>query len=92
MNIEFFQKRKTELEDAFLLKSRALDMLDYLKVRCIDNEQYCAIRDYIEASAMILESDLGYVNGKLQSKYRPSYSRNKRLTRAQSKLLPDLDH
>ena len=92
MNIEFFQRRKKDLEDAFLLKSQAVDMLDYLKVRCIDNEQYCAIRDYIEASAMILESDLGYVNGKLQSKYRPSYGRRSRLTRAQSNLLPDIEY
>ena len=67
-------------------------MLDYLKTRYINNNQYCAIRDYIEEAAKILESDLKYTNNKLQSAFRPSYGRNHRLTRAQSKLLPDREY
>ena len=47
MNIDFFQRRKTQLEDALLLKNQAVDMLDYLKTYCINIDQYCAIRDYI---------------------------------------------
>ena len=67
-------------------------MLDYLKTHCISSDQYCAIRDYIEEAAKILESDLEYTNNKLQSAFRPSYGRNHRLTRAQSKLLPDREY
>ena len=92
MNIEFFQRRKTELEDAFLLKNQAIEMLDYLKVHCIDHDQYCAVRDYIEESAKILESDLEYTNQKLQSAFRPKYGRNYRLTRMQSKLLSEREY
>lgn len=55
MNIDFFQRRKTQLEDTLLLKNQAVDMLDYLKTHCINNDQYCAIRDYIEEAAKILE-------------------------------------
>ena len=62
MNIDFFQRRKTQLEDTLLLKNQAVDMLDYLKTHRINNDQYCAIRDYIEEAAKILESDLEYVN------------------------------
>lgn len=72
MGNDFFSRRKTEIEDALLLRNVAVDMLDYLKVRCIDSEQYCAIRDYIESSAIILESDLRYTNERLQSKHSPS--------------------
>lgn len=87
MKDNFFSRRKTEIEDTLLLKNVAVDMLDYLKVRCIDGEQYCAIRDYIEASAVILESDLKYTNERLQSGHKSSRGKNTRLTRAQSKLL-----
>ena len=45
MNIDFFQRRKTKLEDTLLLKNQAVDMLDYLKTHYINNDQYCAIRD-----------------------------------------------
>lgn len=48
MNIDFFQRRKTQLEDTLLLKNQAVDMLDYLKTHCINSDQYCTIRDYIE--------------------------------------------
>ena len=92
MNIDFFQRRKTQLEDALLLKNQAVDMLDYLKTHCINNDQYCAIRDYIEESARILESDLEYANNKLQSAFRPKYGRNNRLTRAQSKMFRDREY
>lgn len=87
MKDNFFSRRKTEIEDTLLLKNIAVDMLDYLKVRCIDSEQYCAIRDYIEASAVILESDLKYTNERLQSDHKSSRGKNARLTRVQSKLL-----
>lgn len=92
MNIDFFQRRKTQLEDTLLLKNQAVDMLDYLKTHCISSDQYCAIRDYIEEAAKILESDLEYTNNKLQSAFRLRYGRNHRLTRAQSKLLPDREY
>ena len=92
MNIDFFRRRKTQLEDTLLLKNQAVEMLDYLKTHCINSDQYCAIRDYIEEAAKILESDLEYTNRKLQSAFRPSYGRNHRLTRAQSKLLPDREY
>ena len=88
MNIDFFQRRKTQLEDTLLLKNKAVDMLDYL----INNDQYCAIRDYIEEAARILESDLEYANNKLQSAFRPKYGRNNRLTRAQSKMFRDREY
>ena len=92
MNIDFFQRRKTQLEDALLLKNQAVDMLDYLKTHCINSDQYCAIRDYIEEAAKILESDLEYANNKLQFAFRPKYSRNSRLTRAQSKMFCDREY
>lgn len=92
MNIDFFQRRKTQLEDALLLKNQAVDMLDYLKIYYISSDQYCAIRDYIEEAAKILESDLEYANNKLQSAFRPKYSRNNRLTRAQSKMFRDREY
>ena len=92
MNIDFFQRRKTQLEDTLLLKSQAVEMLDYLKTHCINNDQYCAIRDYIEEAAKILESDLKYTNNKLQSAFKPKYGRNNRLTRAQSKMLRNREY
>ena len=91
MNIDFFQRCKTQLEDTLLLKNQAVDMLDYLKTHCINNDQYCAIRDYIEEAAKILESDLEYANNKLQSAFRPN-GRNNRLTRAQSKMFRDREY
>ena len=45
MNIDFFQRRKTQLEDALLLKNQAVDMLDYLNTHCISSDQCCAILD-----------------------------------------------
>lgn len=92
MNIDFFQRRKTQLEDTLLLKNHAVDMLDYLKTHRINNDQYCAIRDYIEEAAKILESDLEYANNKLQSAFRHKYGRNNRLTRAQSKMFRDREY
>ena len=89
MNIDFFQRRKTQLEDTLLLKNQAVDMLDYLKTHCINGDQYCAIRDYIEEAAKILESDLEYANNKLQSAFRPKHDRNNRLTLARSKTFRD---
>lgn len=92
MNIDFFQRRKTQLEDALLLKNQAVDMLDYLKTHCISSDQYCAIRDCIEEAAKILESDLEYANNKLQSAFRPKHGLNNRLTRAQSKMFRDREY
>ena len=92
MNIDFFQRRKTQLEDTLLLKNQAVDMLDYLKTHYINNDQYCAIRDYIEEAAKILEGDLEYANNKLQSAFRPKHSLNNRLTRAQSKMFRDREY
>ena len=92
MNIDSFKRRKTQLEDTLLLKNQAVDMLDYLKPHCINSDQYCAIRDYIEEAAKILESDLEYANNKLQSAFRPKYSRNSRLTRAQYKMFCDREY
>lgn len=92
MNIDFFQRRKIQLEDTLLLKNQAVDMLDYLKTHCINNDQYCAIRDYIEEAAKILESDIEYANNKLQSAFKSKYSRNNRLTRAQSKMFCDREY
>jgi hypothetical protein len=92
LNIDFFRRRKTQLEDTLLLKNQAVDMLDYLKTHCINNDQYCAIRDYIEEAAKILESDLEYANNKLQSAFKPKYGRNNRLTRAQSKMFRDREY
>lgn len=92
MNIDFFQRRKTQLEDALLLKNQAVDMLDYLKTHCINSDQYCAIRDYIEEAAKILESDLEYTNNKLQSAFRLKCGRSNRLTRTQSKMFRDREY
>lgn len=92
MNIGFFQRRKTQLEDALLLKNQAVEMLDYLKTHCINNDQYCAIRDCIEEAAKILESDLEYTNNKLQSAFRPKCGRSNRLTRTQSKMFRDREY
>jgi hypothetical protein len=92
LNIDFFQRRKTQLEDALLLKNQAVDMLDYLKTHCISSDQYCAIRDCIEEAAKILESDLEYANNKLQSAFRPKHGLNNRLTRAQSKMFRDREY
>ena len=92
MNIDFFQRRKTQLEDALLLKNQAVDMLDYLKTYCINSDQYCAIRDYIEEAAKILESDLEYANNKIHSAFRHKYGRNSRLTRAQYKMFCDREY
>ena len=92
MNIDFFQRRKTYPDATRLLKTQAADMPDYLKPHCINNDQYCAIRDYIEEAAKILESDLEYTNNKLQSAFRPKYGRNNRLTRAQSKMFRDREY
>ena len=92
MNIDSFKRRKTQLEDTLLLKNQAVDMLDYLKTHCINSDQYCAIRDYIEEAAKILESDLEYANNKLQSAFRPKYSRNSRLTRAKYKMFCDREY
>lgn len=92
MNIDFFRRRKTQLEDTLLLKNQAVDMLDYLKTHCINSDQYCTIRDYIEEAAKILESDLEYANNKLQSAFRPKYGRSNRLTRVQSKMFSDREY
>lgn len=92
MNTEFFQRRKTELEDAFLAKNAALDMIDYLKVGRISQDEYFVIREFFEKASAILLSDLEYTDRKLQSEFRPKYGRNHRLTRAQSKLLPDREY
>lgn len=92
MNIDFFRRRKTQLEDTLLLKNQAVEMLDYLKTHCINSDQYCAIRDYIEEAAKILESDLEYTNNKLQSAFKSKYGRNNRLTRTQSKMFRDREY
>jgi hypothetical protein len=92
LNIDFFQRRKNQLEDTLLLKNQAVEMLDYLKTHCIRSDQYCVIRDYIEEAAKILESDLEYANNKLQSAFRPKHGQNNRLTRAQSKMFRDREY
>lgn len=61
----FYSRRKMTIEDAMFLKSSAITILENLKVYCISGEQYRMIRDYIESSAAILESDLRHTNNKL---------------------------
>ena len=96
MNIEFFQRRKSEIENAFSLKSKAIDTLDDLKytpmytASRISHDQYCAIRDYIEASAQILESDLRYVSEKIQPK--PVEEQDGKSPRSASKCVSISDH